>query len=62
MEPNETALISGQIVAEFEDDASQFLAGEPEYLRAPETTAGGPVPAAVPLTNGVPQAGHERPK
>ena len=39
MEPNETTLISGRIVAEFEDDASQFLAGEAEFVRAPETTA-----------------------
>lgn len=47
MEPNETTLISGRIVAEFEDDAGQFLAGEPEFVRAPETAA--PVPATVPV-------------
>jgi hypothetical protein len=30
MEQNETILISGRIVAEFEDDANQFLSGAAE--------------------------------
>ena len=44
----DNALVSGRIVAEFEDDASQFLSGEPEFVRAPEPTAVMPATAAVP--------------
>src|SRR5258707_1015073 len=32
MEPNHAASVSGRIVAEFQDDASQFLSGEPEFV------------------------------
>jgi len=47
MEPNETTLISGRIVAEFEDDASQFLEGEAEFVSPPDTI---PVlPSAIPV-------------
>jgi hypothetical protein len=35
MEANETTLISGRILAEFEEDASQFLVGESEYVSVP---------------------------
>ena len=37
MDPIETILVSGRIVAEFEDDASQFLSAEPEFVGVPET-------------------------
>jgi hypothetical protein len=47
MQPDETILISGRVVAEFKDDASQFLGGEAEFVRAPETAA------VVPLTSSV---------
>jgi hypothetical protein len=47
MEPNETTLISGRIVTEFEDDASQFLAGEAEFVHAVEAPA--VTPPAIPL-------------
>jgi hypothetical protein len=55
VEPNETILVSGRIVAEFEDDATQFLAGEAEYVCGPETTAVVPATASAPPTNGVAQ-------
>ena len=55
MEPNETTLVSGRIVAEFEDDASQFLAGEAEFVRAPETKTSMPVTAPAPPANGAVQ-------
>jgi hypothetical protein len=47
MEPNDTILTSGRIVAEFEDDASQFLVGEAEFVRTPNAI---PVlPPAIPV-------------
>ena len=55
MEPNETTLISGRIVAEFEDDAGQFLAGEAEFVRPPETVAVVPATASVPPPHGAVQ-------
>jgi hypothetical protein len=42
MEPDETT-VSGRIVAEFEDDASDFLAGEPEFVST--SPAAPPVPS-----------------
>ena len=39
MEPNETILVSGRIVAEFEDDAGECLAGKAEFVCAPGSTA-----------------------
>ena len=32
MEPNFAVSISGRIIAEFEDDASAFLSGSPEFV------------------------------
>lgn len=32
MDPNCAISISGRIIAEFEDDASGFLTGEPEFV------------------------------
>jgi len=55
MEPNETTLVSGRIVAEFEEDAGHFLSGEAEFVRAPETTAVMPATSAIPQTNNVVQ-------
>jgi hypothetical protein len=55
MEPNETTLISGRLIAEFEDDAAQFLAGEAEFVRTQETTAVVPATPFVPPTNGAAQ-------
>ena len=54
MEPDNTILVSGQIVAEFEDDAGQFLAGAAEFVSAPETTVASPPP--VPPISELPQA------
>lgn len=52
MEPNEsTIIITGRILAEFEEDASQFLSGEPEFVSVPENAMVKP-PSAPP----VPQA------
>jgi hypothetical protein len=36
MEPEETMLVSGRIVAEFADDASKFLDGAAEFARVAE--------------------------
>ena len=35
MDPKETILVSGRIVAEFEDDASQFPSGKAEFVGEP---------------------------
>jgi len=51
MEPNETTLVSGRIVAEFEEDAAPFLSGEAEFVRAPETTAVMPTTSFIPQTD-----------
>ena len=51
MDPIETILVSGRIVAEFEDDASQFLTSEPEFIGVQETKKG-----IAPATNPAPQA------
>ena len=32
METHDAQSISGRIVAEFDDDATEFLSGEPEYV------------------------------
>jgi len=53
MEPNETTLISGRILAEFEDDASQFQSGEAEFVGAAETTAVIPATPVIPQSNDV---------
>jgi hypothetical protein len=55
MELDETTLVSGRILAEFEDDASQFLSGISDYVRAPETTAVMPALSLVPTANGLVQ-------
>lgn len=57
MEPDSTILISGQIVAEFEDDAGQFLTGAPEFVDALETTITSPPPVS-PISE-LPQASRE---
>jgi hypothetical protein len=48
MQPDETILVSGHIVAEFEDDASQFLAGNAEFVGASETAVIMPTTAPAP--------------
>jgi hypothetical protein len=48
MQADETILVSGRIVAEFEDDASQFLAGKAEFVCASETAVITPTTASVP--------------
>lgn len=57
MEPNETILVSGRIIAEFEDDASPCLASETEVVRATETPVVVPPNAAPPAND----AGQARP-
>ncbi len=47
MDQIETILVSGRIVAEFGDDASQFLSGEAEFVGIPEKK--GVTPAAYPV-------------
>ena len=56
MEPNETILVSGKIIAEFEDDASLPLFEYPEFLGALEATA--PTIPPVPIVN---DGGHGKP-
>ena len=56
MEQNETILVSGRLVAEFEDDASPFLAGAAEYVGASEMTAKVPASSAIPPANDAIQA------
>ena len=52
MEQNETILVSGRIVAEFEDDAGEYLAGKAEFICTPESAAVMPAcSAAAPLNN-----------
>ncbi len=51
MQPDETILVSGRIIAEFEEDASQFLAGKAEFVRASETAMLTPTPSPVTPAN-----------
>ena len=44
MDQIETILVSGRIVAEFGDDASQFLSGEAEFVGIPEKKGVTPSP------------------
>jgi hypothetical protein len=39
MEEKETMILSGRIVAEFEDEAGQFLDGEAEFVEVSKTEA-----------------------
>jgi len=43
MDRDETILVSGRIVAEFDEVASHFLAGAAEYIRPPEMPQSPPV-------------------
>jgi hypothetical protein len=55
MEPDETILISGRIIAEFEDEADPILAEEAERARALERMPVAPAINPIPSSNTQPK-------